>query len=468
MAAVALVALAGPQTALAHGIGGIKDLPVPGWLFLFGGATVLVVSFLALGVLWTRPRLDPDEDARPLPQTLQRVILSPALRTLLQALAAGLLVLVWAAAAFGTSSPGDNLAPTFVYVLFWLGLVPLVVLLGNVWAALNPWRAIADAGAWLWRRTGNEWAVHEYPDWLGRWPATLLLFAFTVLELVYTDPASPRVLAIAILIYTWVTWLGMLTFGRAAWLENGDGFSVYFELLARIAPFAVRERPSGREVVVRAPLAGLVPREERPGTIAFVAVMLGSVAFDGFSRASWWLDRVVSIQAPIAADDPALADLVRMSLNFAGLVAAIALVAFAYLVAVRAAQAVVGRRVSLAGVFLGSLIPIALVYAVAHYFSLLVIQSQFALPLLSDPLGRGWDLLGTAGIQPSPSSLSPNATWYVQVAALVLGHVAGLVVAHDRAVALVRSPRVATRTQYAMLALMVFYTVGGMWLLSQD
>jgi hypothetical protein len=114
-----------------------------------------------------------------------------------------------------------------------------------------------------------------------------------------------------------------------------------------------------------------------------------------------------------------------------------------------------------------SLVPIALVYAVAHYFTLLLIQGQYAIPLASDPFGWGWDLFGTVDFQPNLTPLSPNAVWYVQVAALVGGHAAGLAVAHDRALG-VLSVKDALRSQYAMLALMVLYTIGGLWLLSQE
>jgi hypothetical protein len=117
--------------------------------------------------------------------------------------------------------------------------------------------------------------------------------------------------------------------------------------------------------------------------------------------------------------------------------------------------------------FLPSLVPIALVYAVAHYFTLLLVQGQYAIPLASDPFGYGWDVLGTIDFQPNLSPLAPNTIWYVQVGALVAGHVAGLAIAHDRAVTLF-PPRPALRSQYAMLVLMVVYTVTGMWLLSQD
>jgi hypothetical protein len=462
-----VLALVAPEAASAHGLGGVRDLPIPQWLFFYGGALVLVLSFAALGVLWRRPRLDPDAPGRPLPPVLQHLLLSPALRVGLGALSLVLLGVVFLAAAIGDPAPARNLAPTFVYVVFWLGLVPLVVLLGDVWSALNPWKAAADLVAWLAARSGRSWdPPADYPPWLGRWPAAALLFAFASLELAYSDPSDPRALALAIVLYSVITWLGMATFGRAAWLAGGEGFSVYFGLLARISPFAVREDERGRAVVLRAPLTGLTAGDARPGTLAFVAVMLGSVAFDGFSRTSFWQDRLYSVQAPLVSDDPRLADLLGSLLNLAGLAVAVAAVAAAYLTAVAAAQAVGRSEASLPAAFLGSLIPIALVYAVAHYFSLFVLQGQFAIPLASDPFGLGWDLLGTTDFRPNLNVLSPNTIWYVQVAALVLGHVVGLVVAHDRAVALFRSARTALQTQYAMLALMVLYTVGGLWLLS--
>jgi len=121
----------------------------------------------------------------------------------------------------------------------------------------------------------------------------------------------------------------------------------------------------------------------------------------------------------------------------------------------------------LADLFLFSLVPIALAYAIAHYFSLLVNEGQKAIRMASDPLGHGWDLFGTADFATRLSVLSPETIWYGQVAALVVGHVFGLVLAHDRAVSIFRSARLALRTQYAMLALMVLYTVGGLWLLSR-
>ena len=452
---------------LAHGIGAIKDLPVPAWLFLYGAAVVLIVSFAALTALWKEPRLEPVAAGRPLPPRLQRVLLSAPLRAVVGALSLALLGIVFVAALIGDDSVAANIAPTFVWVVFWLGLVPLVVLFGNLWSVLNPWRAAADGLAWFRSRVASPPdPPFRYPERLGRWPAAGLLFLFASFELAYTEPSNPRALAIAILLYSWITWLAMAAFGRDTWLENGEAFHVYFGLLARLSPFAARETDSGRELYVRPPLSGLAAPDGRPGTLAFIAVMLGSVAFDGVSRLSWWVDRQYSV-ATALDDSPGLADLAGMGLNVVGLLASVLFVAAAYLAAVRAAEAVVGRR-PLANAFVTSLVPIALVYAVAHYFSLFVLQGQFAVRLVSDPFGYGWDLFGTADFVPNLNVLAPNTIWYVQVAALVAGHVLGLVLAHDRAVTMFGSVSTAARTQYAMLALMVLYTVGGMWLLSND
>jgi hypothetical protein len=103
----------------------------------------------------------------------------------------------------------------------------------------------------------------------------------------------------------------------------------------------------------------------------------------------------------------------------------------------------------------------------AHYFSLFLIQGQYLIPLASDPLGRGWNVFGTAGFDPNLTIVTPNTVWYVQWLGLVVGHVAGLAVAHDRAVALFPRREDALRSQIPMLVLMVLFTVGGLWLLNQ-
>jgi hypothetical protein len=386
------------------------------------------------------------------------------LRVVLGAISAFMLGLTFLTALIGEPSSAVNLSPTFVYVLFWLGVVVLQIVFGNVWSVLNPWLAVANGVAWAWRKLGFSWDPPlAYPERLGVWPAAFTLFCFATMELVYAEPANPRALALAIALYSYAMWFGMAAVGRETWTRGGDGFAVYFGLLARIAPFG--ERNDGR-LIVRWPLTGLTGALAWPGALAFISVMLGSVGFDGLSRSSAWQNLRARVEEPYIVDAPGKAELATTALALGGLIACILAVAVAYRLATAIAERMIETDRSLVADFLPGLIPIALVYAVAHYFTLLLIQGQYAIPLASDPFGYGWNLFGTIHYSPNLMPVSPNNVWYVQVGALVAGHVAGLTVAHDRAVTILPE-RDALRSQYAMLGLMVLYTVGGLWLLSR-
>jgi hypothetical protein len=424
---------------------------------------VLVVSFVLLGALWRRPLLGERSDGRGLGERLSAVVLGP-LRVVVQAISVAVFLLVWVSALLGDTDPFKNLAPTWIYVIFWLGVPALSVVLGNVWRALSPWRAIADLFVWVYELRGGEARrLAEYPERLGRWPGAFALFAFATLELAYSDPASPRALAFAIAVYTYLALFGMAAFGREPWTRYGEGFAVYFGLLARIAPLFARD---GR-LRLRWPLTGLAGKDSTPGAVAFAGVMLGTVLFDGYSRTTTWQDLMARLEGPYIVDHPTIAELLVTLASIGGLLAGVLLIALAYEAATAVARWTVNAPRSLVPDFVLSLVPIAFVYVVAHYATLFLVQGQFAVPLLSDPLGRGWNLFGTAHVTPDLTVISPNTTWYVQVVALVTGHVAGLAIAHDRAVTLFTDRRDALRSQYAMLGLMVVYTVGGLWVLSR-
>lgn len=451
------------MTPLAHGIGGVRDLPVPASFFYTTAAIVLVVSFVVLGLLWRRPLLERHAGGRLLLRTLQAVLLSRPLRVLLGAGSVALLILTLATALFGTTTELLNFAPTFVYVIFWLGIPLLSVTLGDVWRVLSPWRAIADATIWLLERGGREARPVLNSQWTwGRYPAAAALFAFVALELAHPRPAYPRTLAIAIALYSYWALAGMAVYGRETWTRGGEGFAVAFGLLARIAPFAVRDGA----IIVRWPLTGLAGAERVRGALVFVAVMLGSTSFDGFTRTREWQDLLGNVRVRFTDDSQRVLDLATTAVNIAGLAAFVGFVVLTYLAAAVSVRRLVRAPRSLAPDFILPLVPIAFAYVVAHYFSLFLIQGQFIVTLASDPFGRGWDLFGTVDFVPNLAIVSPETVWYAQVVALTLGHVAGLAIAHDRAVALFEDSRDALRSQYPMLALMVLYTVGGLWLLS--
>ncbi len=269
-------------------------------------------------------------------------MLSDWTRRVVQAATLFLFAVLWSAAAFGSNRASENLTPTFIYVIFWVGMVLVCIVLGNVWSVLNPWRAAADLVAWVARKVGWNRETRPYPERLGLWPAIFLLGGFTVLELVWKDPANPRTLAQAIAVYSVATWTGMFLYGRKPWLQNGDGFSVYFGFLSRAALFGTRQQDGGStEVILRKPFSGLAHVERRAGAVGFFALMLGQVAFDGLSRSSWWFERIYDVETSFSSPDTA--ENAVMAFNLAGMILMILFVALVYTVAIRIAEGVVGE-----------------------------------------------------------------------------------------------------------------------------
>jgi hypothetical protein len=462
-AAVLASSVVVPERAAAHGFAGRADLPIPEWLFAWAAAVVLIVSFAGLSVLWRSPQFEQD-GFRPLPEGFSRVLLSPPARLLAALVGVALLALtVWSGLA-GVQSPQDNFAPTFVYVLFWVGLVPLSIIFGDVFHAFNPWRAIGRAFEFVEARlTSRAGPPFSYPVWLGRWPAAAGLFGFAWMELSYTNGANPSTLAVATLVYTAITIVAMTLFGTETWISRGEAFSSYFNLFSRISPLTVRYGKLG----LRRPLSGFATFEALPGTVALLAVMIGNVMFDGASEGKPWVDIAPEIQSFFIDLGFGIETSVELT-SSVGMLLAIGIVVAIYAVGVMGVHGVDARpKVTIARSFIHTLIPIAAVYVLAHYFSLLAFNGQAIAYLSSDPLGEGWDLFGTAGGAIDYGILGAAGIWYVQVGVLVAGHVCGLVLSHDRALVLYGKAKSATMSQYWMLAVMVAFTTFGLFLLSQ-
>jgi len=461
---VAVGALAAPAPAAAHGLVGRADLPIPEWLFGWAAAVVLIVSFAALALLWQEPRLEGRDPFRPLPEGLSFALVNKATEVFAGVVGVGLLALTVYAGLEGVQSPQANFAPTFTYVIFWVGLVPASILLGDVFRAFNPWRAIARGAGWLASRVGGPLpAPFRYPDWLGRWPAAVGLLGFAWIELAYTNGDDPSTLAIAALVYTAVTLVAIACFGTEAWMERGEAFSVYFNLFSRISPVEVRDGRLG----LRPPLGALTRLHPGPGTIALLVVMIGTVAFDGASEGQPWTDIAPDIQDFFTSIGFSLGTALELTFTV-GMLIGLALVAAVFLLGIAGVRTVDRRPFGeIARSYVHTLVPIAAVYVLAHYFSLLAYNGQAMAYLASDPLGDGSDLFGTADATIDYGVIGATAIWYVQVGVLVAGHVCGLVLAHDRALAMYEKARAATTSQYWMLAVMVAFTTGGLFLLSQ-
>ena len=460
---------------LAHGVGGGRtDLPIPEYVFFYGAAFVLVVSFVALAASWSQPKLQ-EPTFRPLPRPLSAVLLSTPVQVLCGAVGVFLLGLVVWSGLTGAQASSANFAPTFVYVIFWLGLVPVSLVLGDVFRAFNPWRAVGRAVSWVARTAarGPLPAPLAYPERMGHWPAAAGIFAFAALELVASNGDQPETVAVAALVYSAATWVAMALYGVEEWCDRGEAFGVYFNLFARISPFTRRDD----QLRLRRPLSGLAGLAPMPGTVALLAVMIGSITFDGASEAPVWTN--VSPDIASFFGDLGLSPERALEAAFLiGLLLAIGLVLALYELGVAGARSMGGTLSTnrLANAFVHSLVPIALAYAAAHYMTLLLFQGQAISYLASNPLGEeGTDLFGTASSAINYGVIGATATWYWQVAFVVLGHVAALILSHDRALVVYESPevsaaaqsRLAVRSQYWMLVVMVLFTTLALLLLSQ-
>jgi hypothetical protein len=432
---------------LAHGIGGRQDLPVSFSLVLAGAVVALVVSFGALAWLWRKPRLRGSAAGRPVPVAVQRFLDSPGFRWVLRAVGLLLTGFVAVAALFGPNL-ATNPAATWVYVLFWVGLVPASLVFGPVWRLLNPIRTIHRGIARVLGVPPGR-GPFRYPRRLGYWPAAVSLFSFAYLELVVPDRTSTGVLLLYFLLYFQVQLIGAILFG-SRWFDQADGFEVYSSLVGRMSPLGRRD--DGR-LVLRNPLNGLDALKPAAGLVATVSVLLGSTAYDGFSSTRIWVRAIITSSIPLE------------TLGALGLVSFITAACATYSMATSLAGTVGGiAERGLPGKFVHSIIPIVAGYVIAHYFSFLVFEGQHALILASDPLNKGWNILGTAGWKINYTIMSAGTIALVQVVAIVAGHIIAVIAAHDRAVRLF-PPRRAVAGQVPLLILMIGYTVGGLLLL---
>jgi hypothetical protein len=296
------------------------------------------------------------------------------------------------------------------------------------------------------------------------WPAIAVIVGFAWLELVYVEKDRPSTLAALSLAYFVVMLVGMALFGVEEWSSQADGFGVYLNLLSKLSPLARREDGA---IYLRRPLSGVTDLQLHAGTVTLICTLIGTTTFDGFSNGGIWRNNEPSLQSLFEeiGFNPTPAQELAYSL---GLVLCILLICGVYRLGIFGVGKVSERydRSALTRTFAHTLVPIAFAYVLAHYFSLLLWQSQAMVYLASDPLGNGANLFGTSGFQIDYHLISYAAIWYVQVAALVSGHVSGLALAHDRALVLYKDPEEAVRSQYWMLAVMVAFTSFGLWLLS--
>ena len=493
-----------PEAVIAHGFGLRYDLPIPLPFWVFGAGATILLSFVLVAVFaretegsFHYPRVNL------LRWSALRMLSYPAV---LFAIRVGGVIALGAAITagfWGDPSPYKNLSPVLVWVIWWVGVVYVCALIADLWALVNPFRTLFTWAETIISRclSGRRLSFERpYPEAMEMWPAVVGLVVFFWAELLWPGGSTPKNLAIAITLYGLVTWTGMVLYGREAWLQNADPFSVVFGVFARFAPLEVRvrSRNSNRhcqrhlcryqsgdcvngyvclseatvdqiEWNLRPPGVGLLQDRRVPvSMMVFVLILLASVTFDGFLETPLWiqiLDRTLGDEIFLVGNAALI--LFPMIFCLVYLIFCWMMFQSAVLAGGQPSEWNVQNTLDVACTFVLTLVPIAIAYHLAHYLSFLLITGQYLVPLISDPLGLGWDLFGTAEYRTNIGVLNARIAWYAAVFSVVCGHVFAVYIAHVAAIRAFGNTRVALWSQIPMITLMVVYTMLSLWILAQ-
>lgn len=445
-----------PQTASAHAFGKLYNLPVPFWMYLYGGAAAIIVSFLIIGYFFNKTQssiIYPKANVSNI--KVISILQQSWFVTVLKALCLFLFFLTIATGFSGNNYSYAKFNMPFFWIIFALGYSYLTAIIGNTWSILNPWKIQVS---WF----DSEKGILKYPQQIGYFPALIFYFLFIWIELF--GNTTPFTLSLILIQYTFLNFFGVFLFGKKIWFTYCEFFSVFFRLLGKMSVF---EYNRGK-LYLRPPIVGLLKEKaDHISLTLFVLFMLSSTAFDGFRATTpfyrlYWqnLDEAVR---------PILGDSSYTVYQTIGLLISPFVFLAAYLLFVWLAKVVTQSKLKLSNLalqFTFTLIPIAFVYNVAHYYTLLVTDGTGIINAISDPFGIGWNLFNTANWY---TNFIPDANfvWHSQVALILLGHIAGVYLAHLVAMQVFPIHKKALVSQFPMLALMVIYTMVGLWILSQ-
>ncbi|MSO54815.1 MAG: hypothetical protein EXQ90_06815 [Rhodospirillales bacterium] len=454
-------------------------MPIPLGLYVGGAGAAVALSFVVMAIVMGASHTAPAPRVDLMRFAFVRGLTHPAVVGVIRVFSVALFLLVLATAFFGTPNPFRNFAPTMVWVIAWVGLAYISVLFGDIWAVVNPWSITFAWAEALYRRRGGR-ALNlgwRYPERLGVWPAVVLALGFAWMELIWDRRTVPASLGLALVEYSLITWFAMLAFGRDTWLRCGEVFAVLFGLFARFAPTDIRATENGAVSATLRPYGvGLIP--ERPvefSYLVFMIAVLATVSLDGLMATPAW-QSFVDTYYLIRQDWPAMQALDEPSgwLFVAVRTAVLALWPLLFLAIYIATAWLMARAVSsatsapdVAGWFVLTLVPIAIAYHLAHYLGYLLINGQRIVALASDPFGVGWDLWGTAEHTMDIGLVGARFAWYTAVAAIIVGHVVAVYLAHAIALRVFPDRRAALRSQIPLIVLIVAYTMTGLWILAQ-
>ena len=441
--------------AYAHGFGSKIDLPIPGYLYWFGGGAAVIASFAIIS-LFVRSKAHDDSYRT---YNLRNVGIVDALyrnKSLLnvfKVISVSLLILTILTGVLGSQFPVKNFAPTFVWVVWWGGFIWLHILFGDSWNFVNPWKNIFELIKF------DEKPLRQYPDKLKSWPAFGFFLIFAWIELVYPTPAHPQFLGNMIFVYSIIVLAGMRVFGKNKWLDNCEPFTVFFNF---VSSFSATRVTSDGKILLRPIASGLLDARYRFDQLCFLILILSVVSFDGLISTLFWYD-VIGIDA---FGGSGRYDVIYV--NTAGIMVsflAFFSIFYSFVAISRAITKTDITTLDLAQKFVPALLPISIVYHLAHYSAYFFLNGQLIIKLISDPFGFGWDIFGTSSYE-IVRTIDFILLWNYQVVVFVIGHILSVYIAHRISLRVFKDGRKSIMSQAPILLLMVGYTILGLWLLS--
>ncbi|MGV8937294.1 MAG: hypothetical protein ACOH2J_09240 [Allorhizobium sp.] len=455
------------STAAAHAHGAERGLVMllPTGYSLVGGALAVAATFLALAIIpnaWFR-RV---EGAR-----LDLVPAVSVSRPGVSLFSCVVLLVLVVAGFMATADPLTNPLPLVVWTFWWVGFTLAQAVFGNLWAWFNPWTGLSALLRFLTATQIGIRPLARISAGRGYWPAIGLFLLFAWYELVSLSPEDPPQLAMTVAAYWAFTLAMMALFGEKAWAERCEPFSVFFRMVGMLAPVVVATGDDGRaRIMLSWPGQRCLDVAPLPFSgIIFILLTLGSASFDGFSETFTWLG-FIGVN-PLEFPGRSAVTLA----NTLGLVAAPVILSLLFFAAVGLGSVLAGERsvrriVEIAGHLVYSIIPISIAFHGAHYLTMMLVNGQYLWAVLSDPFALGWNLFGTADWHVTASFMSNldsvRYIWAAQTAIIVGGHIVGIMLAHVIALRYFPTPLKAAISQSCLAAVMVFYTVFGLWLLS--
>ncbi len=444
-----------PAFASAHSFGQNFSLPIPVWLYFYTGGAVIVVSFLVLTLFELQQSAVMKKYITSTIEFNVPLFFEKLILRLLQVVVATLLVTALIATVYGKMSPSENFAPLLIWIIFYLGLPYFTLIFGNIWIFIDPIKKVLSA---LPKKS-----LFEFPVSLRYVPAYIGYLLFIWLELLSNGFASePEHLLVILVCYAMYTCVGVLLFGVRSWYLYADIFSVLFTLIGMASPLQYAKH----RMLIRIPFSRLTqhPINEFP-LMLFVLLMLSATTFDGFRETTLWgaCYRFLlsytqfageSVGVVISSITLFLSPLIFFGLFYLAIVLMKRMTHTAY------------DSLFLCSRFIPTLIPIAIGYQIAHYFSLLLIQTQAFAIVSSDPFNVGWNIFGTADMVPNIGIIGIASIWRIEVAVIIFVHVVSVMLSHVIAIQLFPVKRLSIIGQIPLLVVMVVYTLFGLWVLS--